>query len=562
MAVLTTMDGGDGERLRYGRIEACRALDRLRNKVRIFHQNGCVAWKDGNKYPSLSLLDQILVPIRLTGRGSFHPKVWLVRQLDNQQEERYVLIISSRNITTSTDWDLGIALEGRPDGKGKVLPRVRAFVEHVLRLAGDLDRMETFGNLDSVRWSLPPNVRDMDFDFQSGGSDAGELHHVWNTFPSAPSQVLIISPFIDSYMVATAAARWSSVPKCRLVAGTEGLITVALSKQREALHHLNPLQMAAATGAPKPIEPELGEEQDDEIEEERALHAKVLCLSGNGRCTLLLGSHNLTRSGWSGPSTEAHIRIEGDPELGDPLWEWMASQGQSFDFPDPSTLPTQSSLLAEVRRGLHGALFHLEDRGPDQSSILSIVEPSTLKLPNGVTLNVARYSVPREAVTFPSGSSSAEIPGCMELMRTRFIVCTLKHEGDEEAWIATADISPPLGGQRDRDLMAKLLGIREFLAYLHSLSSGDAISGTPEGDETEPPYSWSSSRKDASNAPFVDLEGILRQAVSDPKAFEEMDRAVNRYGESIRNVSLSPEDIALLDRFLEAWKAIREGLYP
>ena len=81
MAVLTTMDGGDVEQVRYGRVEAYRALDLLREKVRICHQAGRVSRRDGAKYPSLALLDRVLVPIRLPGRGSFHPKVWLVRQM-------------------------------------------------------------------------------------------------------------------------------------------------------------------------------------------------------------------------------------------------------------------------------------------------------------------------------------------------------------------------------------------------------------------------------------------------------------------------------------------------
>ena len=49
MAVLTTMDGGDGEQVRYGRIEAYRALDHLRDKVRICHQAGRVSRRDGAK---------------------------------------------------------------------------------------------------------------------------------------------------------------------------------------------------------------------------------------------------------------------------------------------------------------------------------------------------------------------------------------------------------------------------------------------------------------------------------------------------------------------------------
>src|SRR5262249_8741608 len=130
MAVLTTMDGGDGEQVRYGRVEAYRALDRLRRKVWICYNTGSISRRRGLKYPSLALLDRVLLPIRLPNHGSFHPKVWLARQVNETGLERFVLIVSSRNITTSTDWDLGIAVEGSQSGAGVALPRVRAFAEH------------------------------------------------------------------------------------------------------------------------------------------------------------------------------------------------------------------------------------------------------------------------------------------------------------------------------------------------------------------------------------------------------------------------------------------------
>jgi hypothetical protein len=60
----------------------------------------------------------------------------------------------------------------------------------------------------------------------------------------------------------------------------------------------------------------------------------------------------------------------------------------------------------------------------------------------------------------------------------------------------------------------------------------------------------------------VSLEGLLRQLVADPEAFDEMDRAVTRYGELIKKGHLSPEEVALLGQFLKAWSAIREAFRP
>jgi hypothetical protein len=559
MAVLTTLDGGDGEQVRYGRVEAYRALDRLRGKVRICHHAGRVSRRDGVKYPSLTLLDQVLVPVRLRGRGSFHPKVWLVRQVDQAGRERFVLVVSSRNITTSTDWDLGIAVVGAPASNGVALPRVRAFAEHALALAGEPDRLDTFGKLDAVRWTLPPHIRELAFDFQAGSDGPRHLHREWGTFTARPSRVLLLSPFIDDRMVEEAATRWRRVPTRRLVAGTEGLLTVALGPKREALRALEPRQMVAASETSEPPEAEAGEEREDEIEEARPLHAKVIALDDGRHATLIVGSNNLTSSGWCGGSTEAFVRLIGDASLCEALWDWAGAQAQLFDFPEPGTPRPKPPILEQVKDELHAVLFQLEDVGAGAPSSLVMLDPPKLELPEGVRMEVARYTTPYDAVPFPNGTHTVDIPGCATALRTHFVVCTLRHGDDETAWIAAANLEPPLGDERDRELVARLLGLREFLAYLQSLRSDEVIPGTIEGDPDDDQMQEASEHGQTAFVDRVHLEGLLRHLVADPEAFEEMDRAVMRYGELIKKGQLSSDELALLGRFLEAWGAIREA---
>jgi hypothetical protein len=559
MAVLTTMDGGDGEQVRYGRIEAYRALDHLRDKVRICHQAGRVSRRDGTKYPSLALLDRVLVPVRLPGRGSFHPKVWLARQLDDDTgRERFVLIVSSRNITTSMDWELGIAVEGTLGGGGVALPRVRAFAEHALDLASDLGRLDTFGKLDDVRWMPPQHVRDLAFDFQAGSDGPRQLNREWSTFMSKPSRVLLLSPFIDAPMIDEAAKRWRSVPTRRLVAGTEGLISVALSPKRDALRVLDPRWIVAATEAQEPSEEEVGEEREEEIEQTRALHAKVIAFDDGRNATVIVGSNNLTSSGWCGGSTEAFVRLSGDVALCDPLRDWAGKQAELFYFPEPGTPPPKPDILEQEKDKLHAVKFRLEDDGAGGPSHLVMVDPPTLhQLSEGIRLEVARYTTPRDSVIFPSGANTVKIPNCATALRTHFLVCTLRHGEDETAWIASAELEPPLGDQRDRELVAKLLGVPEFLAYLQSLRSDEVITGTIEGDWDYDATAEASRRAQGALVDSVSLEGLLKQLVADPKAFDEMDLAIVRYGDLIKKGQLPPYELTLLGKLLEAWAAIR-----
>lgn len=557
MAVLTTLDGSSGEQLKYGRIEAFRAMDRLRDKVRIYYQAGRLSRRDGARYPSLARLDRILVPIRPT-RGSFHPKVWLVRQSDEVQQSRYVLLVSSRNVTTSADWDLGIVIEGVLGGNGKPLPRLRAFVERAFTLGGEPKRLAMFGKLDEVRWTLPPNVSDMEFDFQAGGDTASRLHEEWKHFPINPKRLLLLSPFVDDRMVGIAANQWPQKCERRLVAGTDGLRKVALGPKRDALRALDPRQMAVNPEGTD-IDAD-GDSTTDEFEEDesfRALHAKVIAMDNAKQAIVVLGSNNLTNSGWCGGSTEAFVRLVGKPVLFETLWDWANSHAEHFTFPEKGEPPPETPILEAEKERLYKMSLRLEEFGQQVPAYLEVLDPPTLNLPNGVHLTVSRYTTPQESVLFPNDQRTVELRGCHPALRTKFVVCTLHHGDEQTSWIVSAEVSPPIGDERDHALVARLLGVREFLAYLQSLNSDVIPAEHAEGEKA--PATNTRDSMHSLGHDFVHLEGLLRQTMTDPHAFTEMDRAVVRYGELLKKRELADDERWLLDRFLQAWAAIREG---
>lgn len=558
MAVLTSMDGGEAEQIRYGRVEAYRAIDRLRDRVRIYYNAGCLSRRDGRKYPSLALLDKVLVPTDVPGTGSFHPKVWLVRHTGSADASRFVLVVSSRNVTTSTDWDFGVAIQGTIGGRGIALPRVRAFAEYVTALGGDAAQLQLFGDLDAIRWKLPRDVEDLGFDFQEGDNGRRQVHEAWDAFPSRPSEVLILSPFIDGVMVNETSRRWGASQKRRLVGGTEGLITVALGSHRDDLAALNPYQMAAASEMASDVGAEPGEESEEEEEQVRALHAKVLVLTERRKTTVVIGSNNLTSNGWRGGSTEAFVVLRGERTLAEPLWEWADSQALMFEFPDASaSIPKKPPLEEEADR-LRSVRFRLVESGPGQDGVLAIIEPAALTIEKGMRLDVCRYTTPSEVVPFPNGESSVKLAGCARARRTRFIVCTLHHEDEHIAWTTQVEIVPGLDDERDRELVAHLLGPREFLLYLHSLRSTEAIAGPLEG-ESESGETSNASEMSRAFDERLSLEGLLRQLAEEPASFAEMDRAIRRYADLIKNSSLRDDERVVLSELMDAWAAIREA---
>lgn len=555
MAVLTTLDGGAGDELRYGRLEALRALDRLRDKVRIYHHPGCVSARDGLKFPSLALLDRVLRPVRVTGRGSFHPKVWIVRQV-GAETERYVLAVSSRNVTMATDWDLGIVLEGRLDDRPRTLqlPRVAAFAEYVLGLAGDATRLAMLGPLERVRWTRPQHVDSIEFDFQASREGPEALHGAWAQLPERPARALILSPFLDATMVKEAAARWGSVTRRRLVAGSTDLTKIALGSQREALQQLEPRQVVAASEAPDPDVTMA--DLDDEVERARALHAKVIALDDGRRGTVVLGSSNLTCNGWRGGSSEAFVRLDGAAPLCEALWQWVDERAAAFALPPKGTPEPADPPLDRLRSELQDMRLVLDERDATRAR-LSWLAPHA-DVDARFSLTVARYTTPHETALVGSGSYEVDLPPCVPALRTRFIACTLRDGDQEVRWIVTAEVTPDVQDQRDRELVTRLLSFHDFMAYLRSLQDDEVVPGSPEGHDDEgAPTVPSANRKPASSA--LDLEGLLRQLVGDPGAFAEMDQAVERYGELLAAKTVGAEEAALRDRFLQVWRPIREA---
>ncbi len=64
--------------------------------------------------PLLSELEHAVIEARAPRGGSFHPKLWILRYVanDNDQDVRYRVLCLSRNLTFDRCWDTFIAVEG------------------------------------------------------------------------------------------------------------------------------------------------------------------------------------------------------------------------------------------------------------------------------------------------------------------------------------------------------------------------------------------------------------------------------------------------------------------
>ena len=53
---------------------------------------------------------------RLSAYPSFHPKFWLIRYIDSENEPLYRVVILSRNLTFDRSWDVAFYMDGKKTG--------------------------------------------------------------------------------------------------------------------------------------------------------------------------------------------------------------------------------------------------------------------------------------------------------------------------------------------------------------------------------------------------------------------------------------------------------------
>ena len=98
-------------------IEVMEALRGVGERLDVFCQAGAI--NIGERTSDLfALLENVIHEVsRPRPHHVFHPKVWVLRYLDQLQEPFFRLLVLSRNLTADRSWDTMLRLEGRLGGK-------------------------------------------------------------------------------------------------------------------------------------------------------------------------------------------------------------------------------------------------------------------------------------------------------------------------------------------------------------------------------------------------------------------------------------------------------------
>ena len=122
VTALLALTGCDLDHRRTGsRVELVKAIEALRGRVRILAQANRVAVPKAPR-PILKLLDQFLHSVETNeNERSWHPKIALVRyhRIEDVTDRQWRVWLGSRNLTNAMNWDAGMVLTSRADGRGR-----------------------------------------------------------------------------------------------------------------------------------------------------------------------------------------------------------------------------------------------------------------------------------------------------------------------------------------------------------------------------------------------------------------------------------------------------------
>lgn len=485
----------------------------------------------------------------------FHPKVWYLRYVAQDNAPKVRLLVLTRNLTDDGSWDIGLRLDGEEDGAPKARNRPLAELLRALpRLAvDDPDADRTRGiialaeSARRVTWELPENVTEQP-DFWVFGLPGPSPRPDFSGY-----RQLVVAPFLNEggLNVVIPAPR-SRVTVVSRVEDLDRLPKAAIADLADTriVSAAADLDDPDADGA-------------DRVDRERlvGLHAKLYVTERNRRAYLFVGSANATDAAFGG-NIEILVELTGGAtKLGvDQLLNNETGFGVILEeyTPKGDVAPDPEE---EAAWTLRQALQSLAERPwtatvrADGDRYHERIEAGRITLPAGVTATVGLLTLPGSAFALAAGRAVKDQLGPVALDEvTPFIVVTASIRFQRGKTLRRSSVircrlvNGPAG--RLDEVLAKQVDTPEkflhFLLLLLGLTDVQIAVGEQENG-AQPGGAWSFGR--GGNGVFE----LLARAIADrPEALDTLQTLIPRLRASNKGKQALPRGFDELWAVIEA----------
>lgn len=201
------------------------ALRSTGDKIALFCESGQI--KLPNKpTPLYILLEEMVFQVindnntKFSKYASFHPKTWVLRYVNHENDVLYRFVVLSRNLTFDRSWDLSFSMDGKHTYKqtSKNNPLIN-FIKYLSRYSNDVKRdriNEIAKELEFVHFELKSPFEG--FEFIVNGIDNSNPIQNQQLFKSnSLENLLIMSPFLSKGVIKDFNKRKNSKSKAILI---------------------------------------------------------------------------------------------------------------------------------------------------------------------------------------------------------------------------------------------------------------------------------------------------------------------------------------------------------
>lgn len=503
--------------------------------------------------------------------GSFHPKVWFLRYVSDDESVTYRLLCSSRNLTFDRSWDTMLCLEGVLRDRKNAFARNHALGEFVESL-----RSMSPSGLVPV-WKkrldqLADDVRRVDFELPEPFEELAfwplgiGTVPVW-PFPKRLDRVLLVSPFVDDKFLGRMLSNEAPID---LVSRPETLARL----QRETLQSVESVWVLDDTAEPEHVDaddPATGENEAGTAFENAGtsalsgLHAKVFVADVGWNAHVWTGSANATSAAFErnveflvelrGKRSQCGVAATmGDEEqtrstephcLRDMLVKFIPSDEAVEADHDEEDF---DRYLSTVARHLVSAVPEADCQSTDTADVfraeLGPTRTSRCELPNGYRLTVRpiSFSEGTERSVDVGQESWATFESVSMLGLTVFEL-TSPDQRFRKPFVLNIPLrNPP--AQRHESILRSVLSdrehVRRFLLLLMSdAGARDFARWFQEPDDGSEPKSTTF----AGLAESTLLESLLRALDRDPEQLDQVAKVIHDLRESPTGRDLLPADL-------------------
>jgi hypothetical protein len=563
---LLSQRGEDPETLLEDPVALIGGLRESARRFTVFHQGGRIHVPRAHR-AVFGLLEECVAAVSApSGRGVFHPKLWLLRFTDPDGGVLLRAVVLSRNLTFDRSWDVALRLEGRPWGRG--VPESRGLGDLLRALPG-----MCVEPLDATRTAAVAELADQAsrtvFEPPEGFDDVRPVFHAigldgrrWEP-DLRGRRVLVVSPFvsrsrIDAVAEAVAGER-------RIVALDEELVEAGVPSQGAWMPFVLD---EGADASSEQADAEIAADDGTAGNVLRGLHAKLLLVERSSRTRWWVGSANFTDAAWSGRNVELMVELEGHPRhvgidrlLGDGfeglLRRFVPVDGAAGDSDEREARREVDRLRDVIATAPLRLVCSSSDAGYD------------LRL-EGTLPDLGAASLAAWPVTLPETSSrdasvlaaagSVAWPGLAVSSVTTLTAFSLTVRRGHAAAVARFVRKLPCTGlpadRAGRILCEAVDSSERFFRCLRRLLGGEDwgvsdASAPPVGTGREPGEGWGASVLPGTESV---LEELVRTAVRDPVRWESLSRLIEDLSRRDDGREVVPSG------FLALWKTIAQSV--